>query len=107
VWITVTGNLFFFTRAFLETLFAVTLCVFWRQHHTVAKAFTHAWWDTFVIFKYCSEVTILALMLYILQTRFTTQAANAAAAAAGTTTQNSNDPNDAAYTQVPDAEEGD
>lgn len=96
VWITVTGNLFFFTRAFLEALFAVTLCVFWRQHHSVAKVFTHAWWDTYVLFKYWSEVTILALMLYILQTRFTNQAAQVASQATA---------NEAAYTKIPEAAE--
>lgn len=103
VWITVTGNLFFFTRAFLEALFAVTLCIFWRQHHSVAKVFTHAWWDTFVLFKYCSEVTILALMLYILQTRFTTQAVNAAASSQGQM-QGGGGTQEAAYAKVPDAE---
>lgn len=97
VWITVTGNLFFFTRAFLEALFAGTLCVYWREHHSVAKAFTHVWWDTYVLFKYSSEVTILALMLYILQTRFTTQAVNVASQASA---------NEAAYTKVPEADPG-
>lgn len=97
VWITVTGNLFFFTRAFLEALFAFTLCIYFRQHHSVAKAFTHAWWDTYVLFKYWSEVTILGLMLYILQTRFTTQTVNVAAQA---------NANEAAYSKVPEAEQG-
>jgi len=96
VWITVTGNLFFFTRAFLEALFAVTLCMFWRQHHSVAKVFTHVWWDTYVLFKYWSEVTILGLMLYILQTRFTTQAVNVASQASA---------NEAAYSKVPETEQ--
>lgn len=95
VWITVTGNLFFFTRAFLEALFAVTLCIYWRKHHSVAKVFTHVWWDSYVLVKYCSEVIILALMLYILQTRFTTQAVNAA---------NNNNNTEAGYSKVPDAE---
>lgn len=97
VWITVTGNLFFFTRAFLEAFFASTLFVFWRHHHSVAKAFSHVWWDTYVLFKYWSEVTILGLMLYILQTRFTTQAVNVASQA---------NANEAAYSKVPEAEQG-
>ena len=105
VWITVTGNLFFFTRAFLEALFAVTLCIFWRQHHSVAKVFTHAWWDTFVLFKYCSEVTILALMLYILQTRFTTQAVNATASSQGQMPGGGGN-QEASYAKVPEAETG-
>ncbi|CAB9527175.1 expressed unknown protein [Seminavis robusta] len=100
VWITVTGNLFFFTRAFLEALFALTLCIYWRQHHSVAKVFSHAWWDSYVLVKYTSEVTILALMLYILQTRFTTQAVAAAQQQASAPTS------EAGYTKVPDAEPG-
>jgi hypothetical protein len=103
VWITVTGNLFFFTRAFLEAYFAVTLCMYWRQHHSVAKVFTHVWWDSYVLVKYCSEVTILALMLYILQTRFTTQAVNAASSQTGAGADN-NTTSEAGYTKVPDAE---
>lgn len=101
VWITVTGNLFFFTRAFLEAFFAVTLCVFWRQHHSVAKVFTHVWWDSYVIVKYSSEVIILALMLYILQTRFTTQAVNASTQQPG---GGASSTTEAGYSKVPDAE---
>jgi hypothetical protein len=70
VWITVTGNLFFFTRAFLETIFALLVITYWMDHHSVAKLFSHAWWDTYIMLKYSSEVAILALMLYILQSRF-------------------------------------
>jgi hypothetical protein len=81
VWITVTGNLFFFTRAFLETVFCVYLLLWWKEEHTVARVFSHAWWDTYVFVKYLSEVTILSLMLYILQSRF----AAAAGGSAGTT----------------------
>jgi len=72
VWITVTGNLFFFTRAFLETIFAVMLMIYWRKHGNVAEVFSHKLWDTYIILKHFSEVAILALMLYILQSRFTT-----------------------------------
>mmetsp|Transcript_11078 Transcript_11078/g.17777 ORF Transcript_11078/g.17777 Transcript_11078/m.17777 type:complete len:346 (+) Transcript_11078:175-1212(+) len=70
VWITVTGNLFFFTRAFLETIFCVYLLLWWKEEHTVARVFSHSWWDTYVLVKFFSEVTILSLMLYILQSRF-------------------------------------
>ena len=91
VWITVTGNLFFFTRAFLETILCVWLLLWWKDEHTVARVFTHAWWDTYVVIKFLSEVTILSLMLYILQSRF----ASAAAAAGG---------RPAGYVSVPNAE---
>lgn len=72
VWITITGNLFFFTRAFLETVFAILLVVFWHKNGTVAEVFSHSIWDTYIILKHWSELAILALMLYILQSRFTT-----------------------------------
>jgi hypothetical protein len=74
VWITVTGNLFFFTRAFLETIFCVYLLLWWKEEHTVARVFSHSWWDTYVLVKFISEVTILSLMLYILQSRFSSAA---------------------------------
>jgi hypothetical protein len=76
VWITVTGNLFFFTRAFLETIFCVYLLLWWKEEHTVARVFSHTWWDTYVLVKFLSEVTILSLMLYILQSRFASPATN-------------------------------
>jgi hypothetical protein len=72
VWITVTGNLFFFTRAFFETIFCVYLFLWWKEERTVARVFSHTWWDTYVVVKFLSEVTILSLMLYILQSRFAT-----------------------------------
>ena len=72
VWITVTGNLFFFTRAFIETIFAVLLILYWHQNGTVAEVFSHTLWDAYILLKHWSEVAILALMLYILQSRFTT-----------------------------------
>merc|ERR1711865_19811 len=40
VWITVTGNMFFFTRAFLESIFAVLLFVYWRRNGSVAEVFS-------------------------------------------------------------------
>lgn len=72
VWITVTGNLFFFTRAFIEAIFAFMLIIYWHRNGTVQEVFTHPLWDTYMILKHWSEVIILALMLYILQSRFTT-----------------------------------
>ena len=90
VWITVTGNLFFFTRAFLETFFAGLLLAYWHKYKTVDRAFSHVWWDVYTLVKYWSEVTILALMLYILQSRFTTQ-------------QQPSTSNTAGYQKVPDA----
>lgn len=71
VWITVTGNLFFFTRAFLETIFATLLVVYWHKHGTVDEAFSHKVWDAYILLKHWSELSILGLMLYILQSRFT------------------------------------
>lgn len=93
VWITVTGNLFFLTRAGLETVFAGYLLVYWWQNKTVARAFSHAWWDTYTVIKYGSELTILALMLHILQSRFSNT----------TTTSHHPNANAARYTKVPDA----
>jgi hypothetical protein len=72
VWITVTGNLFFFTRALIETIFAAMLIIYWYNHGTVQEVFSHPLWDTYMSLKHWSEVIILALMLYILQSRFTT-----------------------------------
>ena len=74
VWITVTGNLFFFTRAFLETILCIFLILWWKDEHTVARTFSHETWDAYVLVKFVSEVTILSLMLYILQSRFASQA---------------------------------
>ena len=96
VWITVTGNLFFFTRAFLEATFAGLLVLYWHQNGTVDKVFSHGWWDTYTLLKYGSEFTILALMLYILQSRF---AATAAASAAAPSQSNT-----AGYSRVPQAQ---
>lgn len=87
VWITVTGNLFFFTRAFLETAFAALLVVYWRRTGTVAEAFSHPLWDTYILLKHWSEIAILGLMLYILQSRFTTQAVEGAAESLGARTK--------------------
>jgi hypothetical protein len=96
VWITVTGNLFFLIRATLETVFAVSLLVYWCKNGTVNRAFSHAWWDAYTITKYGSELTILALMLHILQSRFATTAASTAVTASQS--------NSAGYTKVPDSE---
>jgi hypothetical protein len=77
VWITVTGNLFFAGRALLETIFAVLLMVYWHKYGNVEKVFSHKMWDSYVLLKHWSEVAILGLMLYILQSRFTAAAARA------------------------------
>lgn len=71
-WITVTGNLFFFTRAFIELIFACLLILYWHRHGTVKRAFSHPLWDTYMCLKHWSEVIILSLMIYILQSRFNT-----------------------------------
>uniref|UniRef100_A0A7S4MTI7 THH1/TOM1/TOM3 domain-containing protein n=2 Tax=Odontella aurita TaxID=265563 RepID=A0A7S4MTI7_9STRA len=91
VWITVTGNLFFFTRAFLEAIFAFMLIIYWHKNGSVAEAFSHNLWDTYMVLKHWSEVAILCLMLYILQSRFTTSATQG---------------NQAGYQQVPEDDEG-
>lgn len=70
VWITVTGNLFFFTRALLETIFAILLVIYWHKNGTVAEAFSHKIWDAYILLKHWTELAILGLMLYILQNRF-------------------------------------
>jgi hypothetical protein len=43
----------------------------------VEKVFSHKMWDSYVLLKHWSEVAILGLMLYILQSRFTAAAARA------------------------------
>ena len=70
VWITVTGNAFFFTRAFLETIFALLVGVHWHKNGNVAMVFSHKVWDGYILMKHWSELAILGLMLYILQSRF-------------------------------------
>ena len=67
IWITITGNIFFFTRAFLETILCGYLLTYWMKEHTVARSFSHAWWDTYDGIKFSSEVMILSLMLYTLR----------------------------------------
>lgn len=76
VWITVTGNIFFSGRAILESVFAGLLIGYWHEYGTVDRLFSHTWWDTYTILKYGSELTILALMLYILQSRFAQSSAS-------------------------------
>jgi hypothetical protein len=96
VWITVTGNLFFFTRAFIEAIFAILLIVYWHRTGTVAEVFSHELWDAYILLKHWSEVAILCLMLYILQSRFTANAGAAAGVGGGR----------AGYDAVPDNEAG-
>lgn len=102
VWITVTGNLFFFTRAALETVFCGYVFLYWKEEHTVARSFSHPWWDTYVAIKFFSEVTILSLMLYILQSRFATSNSSDA----GETTQNTTDNDRPGYVNVPTTDGG-
>ena len=102
VWITATGDLFFFARAFLETLFAIVLIVHWHKTGTVACAFSRPIWNTFVILKYWSEIAILGLMLYILQSRFAS-AASSVAAEAGVSGGDGDGVNRGDYQAVPDA----
>lgn len=83
VWITVTGNLFFFTRAFLETIFAILLIGYWIQNGNVEEVFSHRLWDSYMWLKHGSEVAILVLMLYILQSRFTSGVGGVGGATAG------------------------
>lgn len=81
VWITVTGNIFFVMRAFMETWFAAILIISYQKHGKVDEVFnSNSWvmmgkqlssWDVYVLSKHWSEVAILCLMLYILQSRFT------------------------------------
>jgi hypothetical protein len=92
VWITVTGNVFFVTRALSEMIFSAVLFTYWRKYGTVDRVFSHVWWDSYTTFKYTAEVVILALMLYILQSRFKTTASNGGAAG---------------YTAVPDTASSD
>jgi hypothetical protein len=70
VWITVTGNLFFLVRAILDLVFAAMLLSYWHDYGSVQKVFSHELWDVYVLLKHWSEVAILCLMLYILQSRF-------------------------------------
>ncbi|GMI15327.1 hypothetical protein TrLO_g10507 [Triparma laevis f. longispina] len=71
VWITVTGNVFFLVRATLEISLTVTLMLRYNNKKTFMDAFTDKEWDTYILAKHWSEVAIVALMLYILQSRFT------------------------------------
>jgi hypothetical protein len=100
VWITVTGNLFFVTRALLEIVFAGTLAVYWAKHGAVDKVFRHVYWDMYIAAKYVSEVTILALMLYILQSRFSNSSASSSAAQS----TSSGPAGRGTYQKIPDAE---
>lgn len=92
VWITITGNLFFVTRATLETVISSYLVHYWWKNGTVSRVFSHVWWDVYTIMKYISELTILALMLHILQSRFSSSS---------TTVPSQS--NSAGYTKVPDS----
>mmetsp|Transcript_29180 Transcript_29180/g.66950 ORF Transcript_29180/g.66950 Transcript_29180/m.66950 type:complete len:103 (-) Transcript_29180:395-703(-) len=68
-------------RAFMETWFAAILIISYQKHGKVDEVFnSNSWvmmgkqlssWDVYVLSKHWSEVAILCLMLYILQSRFT------------------------------------
>jgi hypothetical protein len=70
VWITVTGNIFFLTRAATEITMTFYLALHYKKHKTFSNAFDDDEWDTYILVKHWSEVAILCLMLYILQSRF-------------------------------------
>lgn len=101
VWITVTGNVFFFTRAFLETIFAILLVMYWHENGTVAEFFSHSIWDSYILLKHLSELAILSLMLYILQSRFTTGGSEGIGEAQALSVQKNG------YQQVPETDLGD
>lgn len=119
VWITVTGNAFFFTRAFLETIFAIMVGVYWHKNGNVAMVFSHRVWDGYVLLKHWSELAILGLMLYILQSRFANgdeDASSQSQQAVGGMSTTSNggrgggggkNGNNLGYQAVPDADPGD
>lgn len=96
VWITVTGNVFFVSRALLEMIFCVSLVGYWWKNHTVSKAFSHTFWDVYTILKYFAELAILGLMLHILQSRFSNQSNGSSDGAAPSDGNNG-------YQKVPDA----
>lgn len=96
VWITVTGNLFFFVRAFVETAFAVLLVAYYGRRHRVAEAFSHPVWDAYILIKHWSELAILGLMLFILQRNFTSNEVEAAGELVGKR----------GYQAVPETEQG-
>mmetsp|Transcript_23054 Transcript_23054/g.35576 ORF Transcript_23054/g.35576 Transcript_23054/m.35576 type:complete len:332 (-) Transcript_23054:1023-2018(-) len=73
MWITVTGNLFFFARAVVEMKFAATLLYYYYQNGNVDEAFSHESWDTYLLIRHVTELMILFLMLYILQNKFDTR----------------------------------
>jgi hypothetical protein len=50
--------------------------VYYKKYHSVSKVFSHELWDAYVMLKHWTEVAILGLMLYILQSRFVAAARN-------------------------------
>ena len=94
VWISVTGNIFFLLRASLETAMTITLCLSYKKNNgfTNKVIIPDQVWNWYILAKHWSEVAILCLMLYILQSRF---------AQGGDQQQKKK-----GYRKVPDAEEG-
>lgn len=62
MWITVTGNLFFFARALVETNFAATLLYYYYQNGNVDAVFSHESWDTYLLIRHVTELMILFLV---------------------------------------------
>lgn len=74
----------------MEAIFAGMLIVYWRKHGSVQQVFSHVLWDTYMMLKHWSEVVILALMLYILQSRFTTSNVSGGGGGSSSGTSSSN-----------------
>jgi len=72
-WITVTGNLFFFLRALVESIFGLTILFYWAKTGNVQDALSHKYWDSYILLRHVSELMILFLVLYILQNKFDTR----------------------------------
>jgi hypothetical protein len=102
VWITVTGNAFFVTRAVLELSFCLCLIAYWKRHGSVAKVFGHEIWDAYVLLKFWCEIMILSLMLYILQSRFA-GSSSSTTAGSGTAQTAAAPPNRKGYQSIPES----
>ena len=61
-WITVTGNIFFCFRAFLEIAFACVLLYYYTQNGTVDAVLTHKSWDMYILSRHLTELLILSLV---------------------------------------------
>ena len=61
-WITVTGNLFFFLRALVESIFGLTILFYWAKTGNVQDALSHKYWDSYILLRHVSELMILFLV---------------------------------------------